>query len=674
MSDVISNFIQKIDVDEELKKIENEKILNIKKNEEKILTEGDLTGLQTAEDVAVSGAVGAAKGITYVIDLPFYLVQALDAGSEFVFDKAAEAIGFSNDEANEMKSDVDIAIEKAEKFLPGEYIRDNFLTYKSKSDLGKYAMTMGEYAAPGSIFGKTTKAKALFTGTGAVSGAADQLVTNNSNEMAGTAVGVGTNIMMDLYALKKGNLAVLTKDMLPTKSVIEKAKKIEKDVKKIDKDFKLSGAEVTGSNSVKNIETNIQSTIIGTKIMDKFWTERPEKLKRFIEKWGQQNGIVITNRRFVSDKEYYTQLKKAAVALQSQRSTAWVRAGGGKLEKFFYDSQKVDNLVIQWKNLAKNLEPSDAKTILQFAKKLQQTKGNGQSMHEVYRGIREIFYGTVNQGVKASDLVAVKKYKFMADSLNTLMSTNKDYVKAQKAYIKYNDEYVKPITKGSVTELFKSLEKAKNAQDVNKIGTMWKFLETKAVPSDITAMAKSLNKSGVPGAWENVVSGYINNAFIKSQSKHIDKGLSQGIIFHDAIMKDPKQKANLTQMLFELAKQTDSNVKLTDVKKAVESFANILKATGQGGKIGSPTASNLLFKEQTSKNKVDFIARGIPIKDGFVNWYNDKTFSKNSEIIAKALTSDKGIQAFIDLTQDWKDYNTALALLRAVTVGAGQTD
>ena len=44
-------------------------------------------------------------------------------------------------------------------------------------------------------------------------------------------------------------------------------------------------------------------------------------------------------------------------------------------------------------------------------------------------------------------------------------------------------------------------------------------LETKAVPSDITAMAKSLNKSGVPGAWENVVTGYINNAFIKSQSQ-----------------------------------------------------------------------------------------------------------------------------------------------------------
>ena len=295
-------------------------------------------------------------------------------------------------------------------------------------------------------------------------------------------------------------------------------------------------------------------------------------------------------------------------------------------------------------------------------------------MHQVYREIRDLFYKTTGQGTKASDVLAVKKYKSMADSLNTLMSTNSDYVKAQKAYIKYSDEYAKPITKGSVTEIFKSLEKARNADDVNKIGTMWKFLETKAAPSDITALAKSLNKSNVNGAFENIVTGYINNAFIKSQSKHIDKGLSQGVIFHDAIMKDPKQKANLTQMLFELAKSKDSGVKLTDVKNAVNSFANILKATAQSGKVGSPTASNLLFKEQASKNKVDFIARGIPIKDGFVNWYNDRTFTKNSEIIAKALTSDKGIQAFIDLTQDWKDYNTAISLLRAVTVGAGQVE
>ena len=110
-------------------------------------------------------------------------------------------------------------------------------------------------------------------------------------------------------------------------------------------------------------------------------------------------------------------------------------------------------------------------------------------MHNVYREIRDTYFNIVGKGIKASDVSAVKNYKIMKDSLNTLMSTNTDYVKAQKAYIKYNDEYAKPITKGSITELFKSLEKAKSAEDVGTVAKMWKFLDTKASPKDIKEMA-----------------------------------------------------------------------------------------------------------------------------------------------------------------------------------------
>jgi hypothetical protein len=557
------------------------------------------------------------------------------------------------------------------KFKPGEYIRDNFLTYKSKSDLGDYAMTIGEYAAPGGLLGKTQKARNLFMATGATSGALDQAVTNQFGDATGTITGVGTNLALDLFALRKGNLAVLTKDMMPSQAQVEKAKKLETDIKKIDKDFDLLPSEKTGSNIVKTSEGQVTATIAGNKVMDKYWSERPEKLRSFIQKWGEQNGIIIGSRRFVSDKEYYKQLKKAAVALQTQRSKEWLRSGGDKLQDFFYDSQKVDNLVINFKNLAKGLEPSDAKTILQFAKNLQKTKGNGQAMHNVYREIRDTYFGIVGRGTKASEVTAVKKYKQMKESLNNLMSSNADYVKAQKAYIKYNDEYAKPITKGSITELFKSLEKARSAEDIGTVAKMWKFLDTKAAPQDISDMAKAINKSGVPDLWQNIVTGYIDQAFLKSQAKHIDNGLSQGVIFHDAIMKDPKQKANLTQMLFELTKTKDPSVKLKDVKEAVNSFANVMKATAQGGKVGSSTAGNLQYQAQASKNKAQLL-EGVPLRNWFVQWSNDRTLSKNSKIIAEAMTSDRGIDAFLELTQDWKDYNSALALLRAVTVGAGQ--
>jgi hypothetical protein len=666
----LDNFLNNINVDEEIKKIQSQDISNKSINNDMEMS-GEMSNMDIAVDTAASGATGVAKGLTYVIDLPFYLVQGIESGKNFVLDKTAEAMGFTKDETDQIKSDVEIGIENSTKFKPGEYIRDNFLTYKSKSDLGDYAMTIGEYAAPGGLLGKTQKARNLFMATGATSGALDQAVTNQFGDATGTITGVGTNLALDLFALRKGNLAVLTKDMMPSQAQVEKAKKLETDIKKIDKDFDLLPSEKTGSNIVKTSEGQVTATIAGNKVMDKYWSERPEKLRSFIQKWGEQNGIIIGSRRFVSDKEYYKQLKKAAVALQTQRSKEWLRSGGDKLQDFFYDSQKVDNLVINFKNLAKGLEPSDAKTILQFAKNLQKTKGNGQAMHNVYREIRDTYFGIVGRGTKASEVTAVKKYKQMKESLNNLMSSNADYVKAQKAYIKYNDEYAKPITKGSITELFKSLEKARSAEDIGTVAKMWKFLDTKAAPQDISDMAKAINKSGVPDLWQNIVTGYIDQAFLKSQAKHIDNGLSQGVIFHDAIMKDPKQKANLTQMLFELTKTKDPSVKLKDVKEAVNSFANVMKATAQGGKVGSSTAGNLQYQAQASKNKAQLL-EGVPLRNWFVQWSNDRTLSKNSKIIAEAMTSDRGIDAFLELTQDWKDYNSALALLRAVTVGAGQ--
>ena len=677
MSDIINNFINSINVEEEIKKnqLKNATIQETDQSTQ-VVENQELGGVDTAIDVAASGATGVAKGLTYVIDLPFMIVNGLESGSEYVAEKVITAMGFNTDEYQELKTDVEIALENADKFKPGEWLRENFITYEPKTDLGRYTSTAGEWAAPGGIFGKTAKAKKFLTATGASSGIVKEGTTDlTGSEGVGLGVGLGVNVAADLYGLSKGNLAILSKEYLPSEAIIKKAKQLEKEAKKIDKDFKLTGSEVTGGQ-LKGIEGQVTSSIAGAKVMNKHWENRPEMIKSFIEKWGKQNGIVIGNRRFVSDAEYTKQLKKAAVALSTQRSLAWQRAGGDKLEKFFYDAQKVDNLVIKYKSLAKDLDGSSAKSILKFAKNLNNTKGNGLAMHGVYREIRDTYYALLKNPNQTTEIRAnLKALKIMYKELDGLMAKNNPgYVKAQKAWIAYNDAYVEPITKGSVTELFKNLKDAKKAADPAVVGKMWKFLDTKAVPKDIELMAKSINQSKVPNLWEEIVSGYFNKAFLNSQAKHIDNGLSGGVILHDAIMKHPQQKANLVEMMYQLAKTKDKSVKKIDVEKSVNAFANILKATGQSGKQGSTTAANLLFKEEAGKTNLEFVAGGFPIKSGIVNWWRDRTFSKNSEIIAKALTSDKGIQAFIDLTQDWKDYNKAFALLRAVTVGAGEME
>ena len=108
MSNIIDTFIDSINVEEEIKKIENEKILNNKKKEE-ISENPELSKIDSAIDIAASGTTGVAKGLTYVVDFPFVIANALESGSEYVAEKIITSAGFATDEYQEMKTDVEIA-------------------------------------------------------------------------------------------------------------------------------------------------------------------------------------------------------------------------------------------------------------------------------------------------------------------------------------------------------------------------------------------------------------------------------------------------------------------------------------------------------------------------------------------------------------------------------------
>ena len=135
MSDIINNFINSINVEEEIKKnqLKNATIQETDQSTQAVENQ-ELGGVDTAIDVAASGATGVAKGLTYVVDLPFFLVQGLESGKDWVFNKTAEAMGFNQDEATEIKTDVQIALENADKFKPGEWLRENVITYEPKTD------------------------------------------------------------------------------------------------------------------------------------------------------------------------------------------------------------------------------------------------------------------------------------------------------------------------------------------------------------------------------------------------------------------------------------------------------------------------------------------------------------------------------------------------------------
>ena len=59
---------------------------------------------------------------------------------------------------------------------------------------------------------------------------------------------------------------------------------------------------------------------------------------------------------------------------------------------------------------------------------------------------------------------------------------------------------------------------------------------------------------------------------------------------------------------------------------------------------------------------------------GIKNWFGKRSLSKSSEKIAESMVSKEGIDAFLDLAQNWKDKNKAVVLLRTLTIGSEELE
>lgn len=638
---------------------------------EDVVPTQDLTTMQTAGDIAASGATGVGKGLTYLADLPFVLGNALNATEGFIADQVGKFMGLDEDEIKEAKQTLNIVERSTATKFPGEALREKYLTYQPKTLPGQYAETMGEFAAPGGIIAKGAKAKQLFATTGAVSGAvgetAEQLLP--IDKTGGSLVGAGTNLLLDLYALKRGNVGQIAKDILPSKKIIEDAKKVEADALK--EGLILKPSETTGASTIQQTEGNVAAYIAGNKILDKHWESRPIQLKNYIKNWAKDMGI-ISKTETLSSTALMNQLKKSAAKLTNSRTRLWKESGGAKLLDYTFDAQQVDNLGIAISNLEKNVANKDlSKTILKYADRIKKSKGNGQQLHQIYREIRDIRLGFTRapKTPGAAQYQEEKLYKTMENQIDELLSKNADYKTAQSKYKKFTKVYINPLEKNKI---IKDLRKIKLTEDSDLVPQVYRLLSSdKLSPRDIENIARSLKKSDNGKLYQNLISGFFEENFLKASADNINKGVNTGIILHKAILGNSRQRANFAEMLYQIAKTRNPNVMKSDIVKSVDGFANVLLASGRKSPIGSPTASRFEFKEQGRSGFSRLLDFPPGIKT-IQKYFDDRAFSQVSEELANAMTSEKGIDALLDLAQNWKDPNAAIGYLRALTIGTGQ--
>ncbi len=665
MSDFLTNYYKTLDVEKEIEKL----VPSDNKNITEKVENQDLSTMEQALDPVLSFSNKFVGSAVQIIDLPLMLLDAIDSGKDFVFKKIATASGMSEADQNEIIEKSKLPVDVTE-FRPGKYINDNFLNdaanYEAKTTVGEYTGTAGEYM-PFGLLAKLPKAKTVLMGTGGASGLIDETATQTlQSEGMGTGIGVASNVILDVLALKKGNLAGVIENVIPDQKTINNAKKIQKDAQKYG--LNITTGEATESASILKLEGSTNANIIGNKVLDSHWKNRPQELKNYITNWGKANGL-LPDSGLITSSSINEQIKKVALQLDQQRSKMWLKSGGENFNKSFFDSQSVDNVKIALLKVAENAPDDIAKYLTRQANAIGKSNGKGSVLNKIYQDLRD---GGI-QSAKNENFTSAKSYEEAKNVLKELLKTNKDWVKANNKYKVFSETFEKPLSKGSVTELFNDLKKGKWIESSKTNANIYKYITSPNVrPTDIQKLATAVNKSGVDGAWENIASDFFNNAFNKAAIDNMNRGLNTGTNFYNAILKTPRNKENFTEVMYQLALTTNKNVKKSDVQKAVTSFANVLKASGAGGKVGSTTATNIGAKEQLSKTPFDVI-EGFALT-GIKKWFGERAYSKSSQEIAEALVSKEGINAFIDLAQNWKNKNKAVTLIRTVTIGTDELE
>ena len=635
------------------------------KQEQTKESKDNISTLETAMDIGSSATVGAGTGLSYLLDLP----QLLQDGLQFGVDKLYSLAGGDINKVKEIRQQL-----KTPRIEPGKILRENVLTYKPKTKLGEYAFTGGEFAAPGGLLGKTAKAKKLFATTGAGSGLVAQGVEDVSgSEAVGTGAGIGVNIALDLLALRRGNLAAFAKDILPDQTIVDKTVKLQKD--SAAKGLNLTAGEASGAKMLQSAESNLAVQRVNNQAVDLYYDSRPQKLETFFKKFASERGLTKDTFTVGTSKSKTADvLKKSAALLQTNRTNLWKRSGGDKFLKLNFDSQEVNNLSITIRNMIeKSNVPSIQAELSQILKSVDRSGGKAEQLHNVYKTVNDLNYtlkGNLNK--TANDRLLIAATETIKNDLTKIFSVNADFVKANKKYQAYTRAYFQPLEK---LEIFKSLQKSKWTDNMDTVGKLYRVLASDNInPTDITKIAKSFNATGDKTAWRNIVSSYVDNQFLTMQSKSSTNLLNKGLNFYKGLVGTPRQKANTTEMFYQLAKQEGYNVSKADVGKAIEQFAKILRASGDYAKVGSQTAIRQADAETLGRN---FISKflggskgGIPIIGTINDFFATRSYSQNSKAIAEAMFSPNGMEELVKLAKNWKDKNASIVYTANIIRGA----
>jgi len=633
-----------------------------------------------AVDLAKSAGSGLALGTSYAASLPNLAFNILDYGANQV----ARMVGstaydpeqkfFQNAEQSMFPT-----AQEAQRFASENIpFAESALNYQPRSTAGDYVQSIGEFAAPLGLFGKSGQVASVVGGT--TFEAAEQF---GAGPLTATGVSLAA-ILTGNYAMNFNRASTIAEMALKGKTKQEIIVAAE-----LEKKFVQAGIPVTANDLLDGDflnavfqETAGKAGVAGQRI-ETYLGKRPELLDDLVNDLMGQIIKDKNNANRLGFDNLNTMLLETQKRIKQKRSLESQQAGYNIGDKEFLKKGLINDIIAEIDNLSVSGTQNASKLALlkDFKKSLTDSKGNPitnvgelSRVYKIYRDKVNAPLGTTSDTLDdflRSILVDTKNPgNGLVERLETALKSNKNYNAGNNAFNSLSQEvddafsYLEALGKKNKKV---SIQKIKdvifNTDNVNPsdIANIAKILRENVGKGQTNVAGRVLPKVDFEDPFSTFVQLYMKNIYNKTFAPGFSGKLPTNAAynFNKKMFPNEASKANFIQIIKEIAKE--KNVKYKDLLEGWKTFSAMAERTGQ--KITTQQGQTKFGGIDAEALKINSLMYRVRLAQGIVNYRANRA----AITLSKVFTSDESVNALVALARNKKNMKAVNTIVLALT-------
>jgi len=643
----------------------------------------------TSLDVAKGAGSGLVRGLTYAAALPNLAENIIGYGGNQAL-RALGSTAYDPEQPFFQENTIAPGLDQIQQFatenIPGA---SSALNFAPQTTTGEYAQSIGEFASPFGLIGKTGKVASVVGGV--TFETAEQL---GANPLVSTGVSLAA-ILTGNYAMsfnKASKIAEMSLKGVSKQEIIAAAE--------LEKKFNASGIPVTANELLDSDYLDGIFTLISKQsgksgeTIETYLKNRPNELNNLVNSLMDKILKDKGSAKKLGFEDLNTTINETMARIKKKRGLESQQAGYNIGDTEFLPKQLMDDILkeIDVASTTGSQNASKLNLLKEFKKSLTGADGKPLTNIGDLAGVFKIYRDKINTPSTSPNSLEDFLKNILKDPKNpgnglierleSALKTNKNYKKGNDTYealskqVDENFAYL-DFSKSSKVNIPKIKELIFNTDSVNvkDIQNLAKILRENVSKQKVT---ETVGGKGLPlvqaaeDPFAMFVNAYMKNIYNKTFAEGFKGKIPQNAAFNFNKQMFPTlaSQVNFKAILKEIAKE--KKVKADDLLQGWKNFSEIAERTGakiktQGGlpNMGTSIEGEVL--------KLGSLMYKIRLAQGILRYRTEKT----AVTLSKVFTDDSSINALVKLANnknDVKAINRIATALTPIRAGDEKTD